>query len=353
MPLSCPFYRDGVSYLRKLEHNVARYSLGPVAGLLALPPGGEAGALSDAEADEFLKLVGETAGKEKVLLAGVERASVAAALRRIEAAERNGFDAVLLAPPTDWVRLVRGSDARELLVFYEAVADRSPLPIVLWSDAAPPSVPLPVDAIVRLAGHSNVLGLVDADLTEARLADVLSGTASVRREVAVTMVFEAVTRRMLQPVLSEEAASGFVAAAALGAGAVATSGAPSPASAPPVLKTRSKAVGFQVLSGGPAHGVVPLLVAGATGAMPTLAACAPQACFEAYAAWKDGDLALAAERAGRLCAADALLERLGPAAVKVACDFNGYFGGVPRLPRLPLRAADREELELTLLHIRN
>src|SRR5579875_2834522 len=99
VPLTSPFYREGASYLRKLEHNVGRYSLGPVAGLVALPPGGEGGALTDAEALESLASVSEFAGKSKVLLAGIERASVHAACALAEAAERSGFDAVLLSPP--------------------------------------------------------------------------------------------------------------------------------------------------------------------------------------------------------------------------------------------------------------
>lgn len=66
VPLTTPFYRDGASYWRKLEHNAGRYSLTPAVGLVALPPGGEAGALSDAEVVETLKVVSETAARESV-----------------------------------------------------------------------------------------------------------------------------------------------------------------------------------------------------------------------------------------------------------------------------------------------
>jgi len=52
IPLTVPFYRDGNSYLRKLEHNAGRYSLTPAAGLVVLGPGSEASALSDEETNE-------------------------------------------------------------------------------------------------------------------------------------------------------------------------------------------------------------------------------------------------------------------------------------------------------------
>ena len=358
VPLTCPFYRDGASYLRKLEHNVGRYSLGPAAGLVALPPGGESGALTDAEAHSVLQAVGATAGNDKVLLAGVERASVSSALEFASAAASAHFDAIVLAPPPDWARLVHGGDARELVVFYEAVADRSPLPVVLWSDGTPPSLQLPVEVVAALARHSNVLGVLDADLVADRLAAILAATEDVRREVTVTNVFAAVTQRMLQPAATPGGGAGFVSLEALRGGTAVVSALPATALATPLvpanaLKTRTKQVGFQVLSAAPAHSLVPLLVAGATGAMPSLATCAPQACFEAYAAWKDGDLALAAERAERLRGAEDLISPLGPAAVKTGCDFNGYFGGVPRLPRLPLNAETRSAVESALRDIRN
>ena len=352
VPVTCPFYRDGASYLRKLEHNVARYSLSPVNGLVALMPGAETGALTDAEAVASLQAVGETGGKEKVLIAGVERGSVHAALSLIAAAEEAKFDAVLLAPPPDWARLVHGSDARELIVFYEAVADQSPLPIVLWSDARPPYLQLPVELLASMARHRKVIGLVDADLTVSRLEQLRAATAEVQHDVTVTTVFEAVTRRMLQPEPAP-VSQGLVTVEALSSGATSTSAPTAVSAVLPALKTRSKRVGFQILSGTSGTGMVPLLAAGAAGAVPVVAACVPQACFEAYAAWKDGDTALAEERAARLSAIEELALQLGPAAVKAGCDFNAYFGGQPRLPRLPLTGEQRAAVEAALLAIRN
>lgn len=354
VPLTCPFYRDGALYLRKVEHNVARYSLGPAAGMVALVPGGEASALTDAEAASFLQAVGETARKEKVLLAGVERSSVYAACELARVAEAAGFDAVVLAPPPDWARLVHGQDARELVVFYQSVADRSPLPVVLWSDRRPPSLALPAEVVSSLASHPRIVGLLDADLDEERVATLRSATAEIRREVTVTTIFEAVTRRMLQapePVLTP--APGIIAVEALAGGTAVATATNVVVNAAPPLKTRTREVGFQLLSAGAAHGLVPLLSAGVAGGMPPLAASAPQGCFEAYAAWKDGDLALAAERAARLAEAEAVLQRLGPAGVKAGCDLNGYFGGQPRLPRLTLTAEQRNEVEAALSQVRN
>jgi dihydrodipicolinate synthase/N-acetylneuraminate lyase len=334
VPLTTPFYRDGSLYLRKLEHNVGRFSLTPAAGLVALT--GEGEALSEQEMRDVLKSVSEFAAPEKVLVARVAKESVRGALWLAEEAAKAGFDALLL-------RMPRGLSEGEMRVFVGAVADGAELPVLLSSAA---SDGLRVEMVAELAQHRNVIGMYDAGLTVERLKALQAATAGVKREVSVTTVFAPVTRRMKAP--AAVGAATFVSAESLSGGAAV-------AVAPPVaaVKMRTKTVGFQVMAAGSAMGMVELLAAGAAGSMPTLAACAPQGCYEAFAAFKDGDPALAAEKQERLKAADALMAELGVAGVKYGCDFNGYFGGVPRLPRVAVDAAARAQVETVLAGLRN
>jgi dihydrodipicolinate synthase/N-acetylneuraminate lyase len=96
------------------------------------------------------------------------------------------------------------------------------------------------------------------------------------------------------------------------------------------------------------------LRAGAVGAMPAFAACAPQASYEVYAAWKDGDEALADEKQARLSTAIQTVEtELGLPGIRYASDLNGYFGGRPRLPLLPLNGDAREQVERVMKGIKN
>jgi 4-hydroxy-2-oxoglutarate aldolase len=344
VPLATTFYRDGKSYLRKLEHNVHRYSLTPAAGLVALGPGSEASSLSDEETAEALKVIGETAAKEKVLIAGVAKGSVSAALALAGKAEKANFDALLLSAPDDWARL---HSRAELMVYFRAVADAAPLPVLLWSEETAPGCSLTVEEIGDLAGHANVLGLYDADLTVGRYQAIAAATGDVRHDVAVTTVFAPVTGRMMTPEL--DLGSMFVPSDMLGGdGAAVTVAMPQP-----MVKMRTKTIGFQIMAAGRAAGLLPLLEAGVAGALPRLAACAPQACHEVYAAFKDGNPKLAAEKGERLLAADELMAELGVAGVKFACDLNGYFGGFPRLPRVPLNGADRIRVERVMGPLRN
>jgi len=334
VPLTAPFYRDGAGYWRKLEHNVGRYSLTPAAALVALPPGGEAGGLSDAEIAETLQVVSAASAREKVLVAGIAKDSVRGALSVAEQAAQAGFDAVVLSAPEAKL------SAAELGVYFAAIADSSALPVMLSG-----GIEISVEQIAELAAHRNVLGIYGQELTAERYAAISAATREKHREVEVTTVFAPVTGRM--KVQASDGPATFVPAESLGVGA-GLAVAPPKAS----IKTRTKTVGFQTMAAGNAEQLVELLEAGVAGAMLRLAACAPQACHEVYAAFKDGNPELAREKAARLREADALMRELGIAGVKYACDLNGYYGGTPRLPKLALTGDERKRVEQVMAALR-
>lgn len=332
LPLITPFYPDGRLYLRKLEHNVGRYSKTPVAGIVVLSDPGEASMVSDEETREILTTAIGAADKTKVMLAGVSRDSVSGTLDLVDLAASVGYDAVLVKPPA----LFSAEAFRETLTYFRTVADRAAVPIILYSTR---QASLAVDVVAELAGHSQVIGLVDELVAAARTRAIIDATAQVRREVTVTTVFAAATGRMLAPDESPESST-FVSADTLTGGGAAVAAPQRPA-----IKTRTKVVGFQYLaarSGAMLEG----LGSGVSGVMPAFAAAAPQACYEVYAAWKDGDLRLAEEKQLRLSAAVGQIEEtLGIPGLRYGCDLNGYFGGMPRLPLLPLTGAERQEVE--------
>lgn len=346
VPLTVPFYRDGAVYYRKLEHNVGRLSLTPATALVAFGFGSEAQAISDEETFACLRTVAGVAAKEKVLVARIERGSVDAALRVAESAAEADFDAVLLPAPAAWQRQENTVESLAA-VYFRTVADRSPLPVVLWSGDGGVHARLSVEELTSLATHPHILGLYDVALDAERLRKVREATAEIRREVVVTPVFAPVTGRMLTVEKSAGKAD-FVSAEALSGGVALATAPPAPA-----LKTRTRSVGFQVLGAGSIETTCDLLQAGAPGVLPILAAPAPQGCHEVLAAWKDGNPELAREKQDRLLAADAVCAKLGIAGLKYACDLNGYYGGAPRLPHLPPTAEERMGIEAAFRYVRN
>jgi dihydrodipicolinate synthase/N-acetylneuraminate lyase len=105
---------------------------------------------------------------------------------------------------------------------------------------------------------------------------------------------------------------------------------------------------------GAAHKLHPSLEAGALGAILAFADPAPTACYEIYAAWKEGDQELAQLKQERIARA---AQRIGGdfsiPGIKYALDFNGYYGGIPRSPLLPVTADVKAEIEALLSDIRN
>jgi 4-hydroxy-2-oxoglutarate aldolase len=187
IPLTTPFHADGRLALPKLAANVARYSKTPAAGLIVLGASGEPTLLSDDETRDALRTAAEVAAPEKVLIAGIARDSVRSVLALADFAADQRFDAILLATPSV------ATDARELLVFFQTIADRSPLPVILLSTHARSHA---VNTVAELAAHSNIVGLIDYDSLAAAISDLVAHTTAVKREVSVTATFVAVTARM-------------------------------------------------------------------------------------------------------------------------------------------------------------
>jgi 4-hydroxy-2-oxoglutarate aldolase len=362
IPLTTPFHSDGRINLHKLASNIARYSKTPAAGLIVLGPSGESTLLDDEETREVLRTTAQSAAPDKVLTANISRDSVHATLTLANFAAEQNYDAVLVAPPSflaPEAGLARlDADMQpipllknwlvELQLYFQAVADRSPLPVILLNVRGRT---LFNSQARKVSYHPNIIGLYGASqspqIQNGTIASMLQHTASIRRDVTVTSVFTAVTARMER---ATEAASVpvLISANSLANSAAAVAEPPSPA---PALRTRAKTVGFQILSAN-SRSLLEALSAGATGIAPPFAAAAPQACYEVFAAWKDGDQPLAEEKQSRIIAAAKLAEA-SPAALKHACDLNGYYGGPPRLPHLPLTAAQRAELEQLMQPLRN
>ena len=342
LPLTTPFYGDGRLYLRKLEHNAERYSRTLAAGLAILTPCGEPTRLSDEEHRQALKTAAEATARETLLLADVTRGGVRSVLEAAENAAAFDYDVVLLRLPS----MTRASSAQEQRTLAFAVADRSPLPIVLLEEHGEALSP---ELLSNLSEHDRIIGWIAAASSVAAVGEVLTRTAAVHHEVTVTPIFSAVTRRMLRPRPSAGTAN-YISSASLQDG-----GATVLASAQmePSIRTRSRTVGFQVLAGR-TEDALAMLQIGARGAMMPFGICAPQACHEVFAAWKDDDQPLAAEKYARVAAAAAVIEvELGVAGMKAACDLNGYFGGPPRLPGVPLLRSQQADLERLMRTMRN
>src|SRR5580704_424900 len=352
-PITTPFYPDGKIYHRKLEQNVEHYSRTPTVGIVVLGSTGEAILLSDEERREVLKTAIHAAANEKVMIAGTGAESAIETLRLTEYAAELGYDIAMVRTP----HYYKGQMAKpeNMLAFYRFVCDRSPLPVIIYNFPQATGYDIPAEVVIELAEHPNLIGIKESSGSIEKVQKMVEGTRHIQRSATVTQTFEAVTGRMLKAAAAASASA--EGGALVTVGALAGTAAPKPSSAGVTmvgnLKTRRKEVGFQVLVGA-AHKLHPSLDAGAVGAILAFADCAPTACYEIYAAWKEGDADLARLKQERIsAAAQRVGSDLGIPGLKHGIDFNGYFGGPSRLPLLPLTADAKAEIERLLADIRN
>ena len=361
--LTTPFYADGRLYLKKLEHNVERYTRGPITGLVVIGSTGEAVMLNCQEQRQVLRTAIAAAAPHKVMIAGCGHESVLETVEACEFAASLGYDAAMVRTP-HYYRAQMTAPA--MLNYFRTVADRSPLPVVLYSFPQCTGYDLPVELISELAEHHNIIGIKESSGDLAKVERIVQHTRHIKREVRVTHEFQPVTGRMIRQAtaapVGEFVSAGALAATASRPAASASSDAsrsavskPSSAAVEVIggLRTRHKEVGFQTLVGS-GHKLHALLKAGAVGGVLAFAACAPTACYEIYAAFKDNDHKLAEEKQQRVeSACIRIVSELGIAGVKYASDLNGFYGGNPRLPLLPLTATQRREVESVMVDIKS
>ena len=346
-PITTPFYPDGQIYWRKLEQNVEHYSMTPIAGMVVQGSTGEAIMLSDQEKRDVLKAAREAAAPNKVLIAGTGAESSIETIKLCEYAADLGYDAAMVRTPHYYKMALTPA---AMLTYYRTVCDRSPLPVIIYNFPPATAYDIPAEVVIELANHPNMLSIKESAGNLDKVKKIVDETRHVKRSVRVTEQFEAVTGRMLSEAKQAVAVGELVPVAALGGTAKPSSAAVETVGG---MRTRQKEVGFQVMVGA-AHQLLESLDTGAVGAIVAFACCAPTACFEIYTAWKEKARDIAREKQQRITEpAKLVVGKLSVAGVKYAMDLNGYFGGNPRLPMLPLTGEQKSEIEKLMQNIRS
>jgi dihydrodipicolinate synthase/N-acetylneuraminate lyase len=239
-----------------------------------------------------------------------------------------------------------------LLAFYRTVADRSPIPVIIYNFPQATGYDMPAELVIDLAGHPNLIGIKESSGDVEKVRKMVERTRHIQRSASVTETFDAVTPRMLTAAAGNFNGGGELVPVGVLAGTSETKPSSSAVTVVGKMKTRQKEVGFQVLVGA-AHKLHPSLDAGAVGAILAFAGPAPTSCYEIFAAWKEGDAVLARIKQERIAKAAQRVGDLGVPGFKHGMDFNGYYGGPTRLPFLPLTADLKAEIESLLADIRN
>lgn len=283
-PMVTPFRGDEVD-LPAIASNVARWMQAGLGGVVALGTNGEAALLDEPEADRVLEAVRAAVPPGKLLIAGTGRESTRATIAATRRAASLGADLALVRTPS----FFRSQMSPAVLeVHFRAVADASPVPILLYNFPAQTGINFSPETIRSLAAHPNVAGMKETGTDAAQLAAFV------------------------------DAASGQAFAVLVGA----------------------------------APGFYPALCVGATGAIVAVACVLPGLCVELHAHYLAGRHAEARALQRRLTPLGRLITTVhGVPGLKAAMDLAGYTGGAPRPPLVPLAPPATEDIRAAIARI--
>lgn len=172
-PLPTPFDEDDRLDLRRLKDAFERFVAGPLTGFVVLGSNGEAALMDDEESDRAIDAARAVIPRGRPFIVGTGRESTRAAISATRRAADLGADAVLVRTPGFFKSQMT---ADTFVRHYTAVADASPVPVLLYNFTAVTGVNLPVAAVGRLATHPNIVGMKESGGDVAQLADLVAST---------------------------------------------------------------------------------------------------------------------------------------------------------------------------------
>lgn len=282
--------------LDTLRRHVSRLADTRIVGYVVMGSNGEAVHLSNDERAQMIEAMRETGGIDVQVLAGCGDQSTRATIANCQQAARFGADIALVLPPFYYKGRM---DTQALLAHYRAVADSSPLPIVIYNMPAN-TAGLDLDAAIlcTLAEHPNIVGVKDSAGNIAKLAQVVAHTR--------------------RPTPLEES--------------------PAPSS-------------FSVFAGSAGY-LLPALSVGAVGAVAALANIFPDEVCRVQELFFEGRLEEARQLQARLVPANtAVTTTYSVPGLKAALEITAGYGGRPRSPLQPLTGQERLHLAKILADV--
>lgn len=281
-PIATPFTDNGSLDLGHLKQNLQRWLDTGLAGFVVMGSNGEFIYLEDREKLDLLEAARSAIPEHRLMIAGTGCESTRATVNLTRRAAEMGADAALVITPHYYRSRM---DGRSLVAYYQAVAESSPIPVLLYNMPANTGIDMAVDSVTTLAQHPNIIGIKDSSGNLVKLGEII-------RSVPPSFQVLAGSASFLYPALALGAVGGVVALA-------------------------------------------------------NVAPQACLAIYDSFrvgdlAAARSTQLRLLSPNA-------AVTSRFGVPGLKAAMDFLGYYGGPPRPPLLPLGEKDREAVRSVLL----
>jgi 4-hydroxy-2-oxoglutarate aldolase len=278
-PLVTPFDEAGAVRYDFFERNIDKYLETGIEGFLVSGSTGESVYLEHSEKLRLAELARKTIPSSKMLLAGTGSESTRATIELTKEMADRGVDAVLVKNPF-YYKSQMSFDV--YMAHYTAVADASPVPLIVYNVPVFTGLPLESRLVIELAKHPNIRGMKDS-----------SGDVKLISET--------------------------------------------------VWNTDQRT--FSVVAGMGAT-LLHTMTAGARGGIVALVCAAPGAMLHLYRAYVAGDHKKADAIQRIIApAANAVTSKHGISGLKYAMELEGFQPGIARRPLLPIKTAQQEDLQ--------
>ncbi|MEO7360668.1 MAG: dihydrodipicolinate synthase family protein [Gemmatimonadaceae bacterium] len=179
VPAVTPFTASGELDRSAFIANLRAHLSFGMSGILVTGSSGEAALLDDTEREALVEWARDVVPADKWLLAGIGAESTRQTINRAKVAHRAGADAVLVVAPHYYLK--RTTEAA-LSAHYQAIADASPVPVMLYNIPGYAHLVLQPSLIHEMAKHPNVIGMKDSAGNLPMLTEYL-GAASEKFRV--------------------------------------------------------------------------------------------------------------------------------------------------------------------------
>ncbi len=165
-PMMTPFKTNGDVDFDGFVKNIERWNDTDLGGYVVLGSNSEAAYLTDEEKLRCIEVTVQSAGKNKIIIAGTGLESTRETIRLTNEAAKRGANAALILTPGYYGDKM--GDAA-LINHFTAVADHSAVPIILYNVPKFTHVTISLDAAKILSQHPNIHGMKDSSGDVPRL----------------------------------------------------------------------------------------------------------------------------------------------------------------------------------------
>lgn len=157
-PITTPFENQEIAFTH-LAENIRRWNEFDLAGYVLLGSNGENVMLSDVESFEIIETAIKYIPEKKEIIIGASRESTWATIDFIKQASHLGGNAALVVSPHYYKSQMNPKVVQN---FFLAVADNSPLPIIIYNVPKFTALEMSAESVAILAQHPNIIGMKDS-----------------------------------------------------------------------------------------------------------------------------------------------------------------------------------------------